>query len=362
MSPPLPIAFFITPHGFGHAGRASALMLALQEQCPRCRFELFTTVPEAFFVQSGIRHLRHHCLACDTGLVQRSPLEEDLAATADRLDRFMPFDPGLVRETAGRLTSLDCRAVVCDIAALGIVAAKRAGLPSVLVENFTWDWIYQGYADSEPRLKAHQEYLAAVYPLATHHIRTKPCRPSGRCDLTTGPMAREPRTAADQIRRELGIAGTDVMILVSMGGVADPFSFVKRLPADLDAFIVIPGADTLAVSHKKIIPLPRHSAFYHPDLIAAADVLIGKAGYSTVAEACRCGIPFGYLNRERWPEAAVLEAFIADHLPCRPISAGDYAAGAWVETAMELATHPKVRPAVGNGAVEAAGYLLDRVS
>jgi hypothetical protein len=39
------IAYFISPHGFGHASRAAAVMEALYKIESSIRFEIFTTTP-----------------------------------------------------------------------------------------------------------------------------------------------------------------------------------------------------------------------------------------------------------------------------------------------------------------------------
>ncbi len=46
------IAYFISPHGFGHAARAAAVMEATYEMDPAIRFEIFTQVPRWFFHDS----------------------------------------------------------------------------------------------------------------------------------------------------------------------------------------------------------------------------------------------------------------------------------------------------------------------
>jgi UDP-N-acetylglucosamine:LPS N-acetylglucosamine transferase len=357
MGPDSTIAFFVTPHGFGHAGRASALMLALQEACPGCRFVLFTTVPEFFFFQSGIRRYVYHRLDNDIGLVQHSPLEEDLKATCHRLDRMLPFDEVLTSQLASQLKRHACRLVICDIAAMGIVAASKAAIPSVLVENFTWDWIYGNYSHLDARFNFYQAYLAQIYTKVDHHIQTEPLCRSVHADLTVGPISREPRTPAEQTRRQLGIGDASPIVLVSMGGVKDQFQVQDRLPQHLDFNLLITGADGVAGVRDKVHLLPAHSSFYHPDLVAAASVLIGKAGYSTIAEAYRCGIPFGYVKRARSPESAVLEAFINRHLSSRAISQESYASGRWIETARELLDQRHDPEKGKNAAATAARYL-----
>jgi hypothetical protein len=352
------IAYFISPHGFGHASRAAAIMAALADLSPEIRFELFTTSPRWIFQDAAPNRFGYHDLQTDIGLVQTSPLYEDLGATVLQLDRMLPFDPDLVRRLADEVTGLGCRLVVCDIAPLGIAVARLAGLDSVLVENFTWDWIYRGYLHDEPRLQSHMEYLGAVFRKADHHIQTSPlCNPlNGTVNIA--PISRRPHSTRERVRTRLGLSATDRMVLVSMGGVPDRFDFLAHLPAGLNTFLVIPGADGRTIAHPKIILLPTHSEFYHPDLMAAADALVAKAGYSTVAEAYQAGLPFGYVRRPQSPESLVLEEFIIKHLPAESISARSYGDGSWIKALPRLLALPRTFQARPNGAGQAARHLL----
>ncbi len=46
------IAYFITPHGFGHATRMTAVLEALQKKIPDIQPHLFTTVQESLFAET----------------------------------------------------------------------------------------------------------------------------------------------------------------------------------------------------------------------------------------------------------------------------------------------------------------------
>jgi hypothetical protein len=98
-----------------------------------------------FFTDSLRSAVGYHCLKTDIGTVQRSPLRTDTQATLRDLERFIPFDKDLAAKTAESITHLGCRLALCDIAPMGMAIAHQAGIPSVLIENVTWDWIYQGY-------------------------------------------------------------------------------------------------------------------------------------------------------------------------------------------------------------------------
>lgn len=323
----------------------------------RVRFELFTTCPRWIFEDTAGVDFGYHSLETDIGLVQSSPLQEDLVATGRKLEQMLPFKQTRIRNLVDDIKRLGCRAVVCDIAPLGIVVAQAAGLPSILLENFTWDWIYAGYLSMSPGLQPHIDYLAAINRLADHHIQTRPvCRPSAKA-VCVNPVSRSPRCSRDQVRRRLGIPANAKMVLVSMGGVPDRFEFLSRLARELEYFMVIPGAVNMRTSHPRIIPLPTHSSFFHPDLIAAADALVGKAGYSTIAEAYHAGIPFGYITRPVSPESAVLEDFIAHHMPSKSISADAYRDGRWTQSLGGLLGLERIRHPGENGADQAARHL-----
>jgi UDP:flavonoid glycosyltransferase YjiC (YdhE family) len=154
------------------------------------------------------------------------------------------------------------------------------------------------------------------------------------------------------------------MILVSMGGIPDDFAFLEDIAPPQNLFLVVPAAGPSRKTRTNIILLPAHSEFYHPDLIQAADVLIGKAGYSTIAEAYYAGIPFGHIDRSDSPEAPILEAFVARSLPGCPISIQDYRSGRWLHAVPRLLDMPRLPRHQRNGAETAADpicALLERL-
>src|SRR6185436_2767276 len=132
---------------------------------------VFTEVQEPFLRGSLRTPHRRVPIRSDVGMVTRGPFESDLPATAHALEAWLRGLPAAVAEVAARLERSGARAALCDIDALGILAAERAGIPSVLVENFRWDWIYTELPEAPPALRAVADELSDVYRRATVHVQ-----------------------------------------------------------------------------------------------------------------------------------------------------------------------------------------------
>ena len=52
------IAYFVSPHGFGHASRAAAVMEALHDLDSSLKFEIFTKEPSGYFCEDLKLHKR----------------------------------------------------------------------------------------------------------------------------------------------------------------------------------------------------------------------------------------------------------------------------------------------------------------
>ena len=246
------VACFISPHGYGHAARASAVLCALHRKVPSCQFHIYTTVPRWFFTDSMTGPFDLEPMETDIGLVQKTPLEEDLAATADRLDAWYPLDESRVENLARTLVRRRTSMVICDIAPLGIAAAQKAGIPSVLVENFTWDWIYEGYTDYRKRFSRHIDYLKGFFGQAEIRIRARPVCGDARGHLMVDPISRLPRQPREVVRQRLGVGPEETLVLVSMDGTPLKEDMLGLGPIPDKIRIVVPGdAGALSGSHPR---------------------------------------------------------------------------------------------------------------
>ena len=122
----------------------------------------------------------------------------DLEATCSQLHTIIPFDDTSLNRLAEK--NQDMSLVLCDISPMGIAVAKKLGIPSVLIENFTWDWLYNSYRKDFPGIDCYARYFEKQFASADYHIQTEPVCNPGKADLRCGPIFRRIREKPDRIR------------------------------------------------------------------------------------------------------------------------------------------------------------------
>jgi hypothetical protein len=353
----LRIACFISPHGFGHAARAAATIEAVGTRLAPCHFEIFTTVPSWFFEDSLSVPFSWHPVTTDVGLVQENAFTEDIAKTLVNLNTFLPFNPALVADLSEQIFRKQCRLILCDIAPLGIAVGRKSGVASVLVENFTWDRIYAGYPSVAGMMAHHITYLRRIFDKADHHIQTEPVCFRDPADLTVGPVSRGFRTIAPEIRQQLGIPDTKKVVLITTGGIPERHGFLDQLKNFADVTFILPGSSRSPHLHDNLVLLPHRSVFFHPDLVNASDAVVGKVGYSTIAEVYAAGVPFGHAARFPYPESPGLVDFISRQMEGIALSEADFGSGRWLAILPKLLELPRQSREASNGSEQIAAYI-----
>ncbi len=318
--------------------------------------------PQWFFADSQAEIRNYIPTRSDIGIIQKNPMEMDIPATERAVSDFLAALDAKAVQTGALLREQTYDLVACDISPLGIQAAQSAGIPSLLFENFTWDWIYQPFTAQHPAFQGIIRELAAIYSSVENHCQLIPF-----CGGVKGgahiihPVSREPRQDPVETRRRLGIQPGEKMGLISMGGIPNDFeNITSQATVPQDVKLVIPGNFTAPPRHPAITILPHRSGFYHPDLVAAADFVIGKAGYSTIAEVSAQRTPFGYLLRDDFRESEDFRGYLQDQDFTVEISREHFES---FDLAEDIARLSALQPSKGqliptNGASEAADFIL----
>ncbi len=351
------IAYIISPHGFGHAARASAVINALTKIHPEFTFHIFTSVPQWFFLNSLDKSFVYHNMKTDVGVVQISPFSIDLAKTLKELDSMYHPINQISTLLTEQLLRINCKSVFCDIAPIGLLAAERLDLPSFLIENFTWDWIYQSYHSFSNDFEYWIDTLRGIFYRATWTIQTEPyCENRLDANLSVSPVSRSPRKTSIEIRNDLNIPQAAKIILSSFGGFGENSQPITTPSDRQDLVMIIPGKYSHLQKDGNIIHLPFVSNYYYPDLVNASDLVIGKAGYSTLSEVFYADVPFGLIQRNDFRESVILEDYIMNHMVGRFIDYQDLSTGEWLTKIDDLLNYTKKPKNLVNGAIQIAEF------
>jgi hypothetical protein len=377
MNPSYRIVFYVSGHGFGHTSRTIEVIHAVLRARPEAHIVVKTSAPHRLFTrtlrlrsgqaQEGGCELVE--LQCDAGMVQIDSLTIDTTESIRRAVEFQTRVPSLVAAEAAYLRDSGARAVVADIPPLAIAAADAAGIPSVAIANFTWDWIYEGYRD-----EAAAELVRAIrrlYSKTTVALRLpmaggfKGLEPVTR-DIPF--VARHSSRTQDDVRRALGLpprAEGKPLVMMSFGGYGIAGLHTAAL-ANLHDYTIAttdlssdPDPGLLYISEQQV----HDDGLRYEDLVRGADVVVTKPGYGIISEAIANDTALLYTSRGHFVEYDVLVKEMPRYLRSQYIEQKQLLNGDWSAALRELLSKPEPpeQPEL-NGADVAAGEILKQVA
>jgi L-arabinokinase len=369
------VVFYVSGHGFGHASRDIEVINALLDAAPGVRVEVRTSAPRWLFDLTVRGEFGYEGVECDVGVVQHDSLRPDLPATVRAAERFYCDLDGLVRREASALRAVGAALVVSDMPPLAFEAAARAGIPSVGLGNFTWDWIYAEYVNQLGEAGWLPGRIREAHALALEAIRLPMHGGFGgfRHIVDVPLVARRSRRDRPSVREALGAEDGCPMVLSSFGGVGLETLDLGRLAgrgAVACFTTATPGATREAGAAGIVTTAPDgvhvidERALYargyrYEDVVLAADVVVTKPGYGIIAECIANGTPLLYTSRGRFAEYDVLVREMPRFLRCAFIDHDDLLGGTWephVERVLAQPAPPE-RPRVDGAEVAAARML-----
>ena len=350
------VFFYISGHGFGHASRQIEIVNALGALRPDVEIAIRTSAARWLFdrtVRGPITLMRGEV---DTGVVQVDSLRLDERETIDRAREFHRSLPLRAQEEAQLLRGLGARLVVADAPPLGCAAAAVAGIPSVVVGNFTWDWIYQAYDEAlatapelVPSIQAAYRTARAAWRLPMH---------GGFSTFETIAdvpfVARHATRGRDDVRKRLGLPEGLPLVLSSFGGYGvQGLEDLARLDCRDSYGVVVTYRDEFEAPSKvpaRIFPVSEDRLYggglRYEDLVAACEVVATKPGYGIISECIANGVAMMYTSRGQFVEYDVLVEELPRYLRAGYIDHDALFAGRWRATldAIMAAPPPSERP------------------
>jgi len=356
------IAYYITPHGFGHAIRSLEVMRRLIDRDPSVDITIVSDIPELLIGQNVGRMLPCRKRRLDVGLVQQDSLRFDLEATREVLEDLHCRSEGLVEEEVHFLRSREIGAVVADIPFLPFVAASRCGIPSIGISNFSWDWIYRAYAHGEPRWGGFVEWIREAYRHC-HLFLQLPM--SGDCSVfrhvrEVPLVARKAKHKPEATRKILGCLPEQKVYLISFAVLELDEEAQGRLERIEHAVFLYKRP--IRFHFKNSRSLDDFHELSYPDVVAAVDGVVTKPGYGIVADCLAHGTPMIYTDRGFFPEYNILVREMTRLLSTVYMPSKDLYAGRWAPAVRQIENMPRRLPEIrSDGADVCARVILDSI-
>ena len=367
------IVFYVSGHGFGHASRSIEVINAILAKRPETRIGVRTSAPRWLFDLTVKGKVAFSTLECDTGIVQIDALTLD---EADSIRRAAAFHSDLVTRAASEtrmLRELGAGLIVGDIPPLAFAVGGSAGIPSVAIGNFTWDWVYADY----PRVRLAPSLLPAIraaYGKASISLRL-PLHGGfeNMNNVTDIPfIARHATRTKEEVCKALKLPSEKPIVLISFGGYGLPGLDTEQLGKFKKYTIVMTANVPMARSRKDAASSERKGAFIsvneeamydagvrYEDLVGASEVVVSKPGYGIISECIANDAALLYTSRGHFPEYDVLVDEMPKYLRTAFISHDDLFACKWESAIDKLLAQPKIKKKPDtNGADAAADILL----
>jgi L-arabinokinase len=332
------LAWYISGHGFGHASREIEIINVLGPRLPHGVEILIRTSAAQWLFERTVRvPFTYLPRACDTGVAQIDSLRLDDAGTVREAAEFSAAFDTRVAEEARILRSRDVRLVIADAPPLACAAAAVAGVPCIVISNFTWDWIYEGYRELFarqapevlPRIREAYAAASAGWRLPMHggFATIDPI-----VDLPF--VARHARHGRQDVIEVLGLPAGRRLALSSFGGYGVRDLDLTRLDC-LDTWtVVITGPEPPASELPRGVVFVDETRIYdtgarYEDLVAAVDVVVTKPGYGIVSECVANRTAMLYTSRGYFVEYDVMVREMPKVLRCRFLDQESLLAGRW---------------------------------
>ena len=355
------IAYYITAHGYGHGVRSADIIRAFIRLYPEIDVHVVTTLPESFLrnrIGSGKISIRVRDF--DIGMVQLDSIRVDVAATLEKALAFYAARERLAADEVAFLKEAKINTVVADIPSLPIEAAALAGIHSVAVGNFSWDWIYSEFlADDRrwlPIVEMFREQYARTNLLLRLPFHDEMAAFPQKKDI---PLVARPGTPCrEKLARITNCDPEKKWILLSFTtlDLSDEALFRIEQIEECEFLTVLP----LEWRRSNLHAVAREDVSFS-DTLASVDAVISKPGFGILSDCIVNNKPLIYAERTNFREYPVLEASIRKYLKHVHISSEDLYHGNLEPSlcAVESAPAPMENLPAGGDEIAARSYLGD---
>ena len=360
-----PIIFYISGHGFGHSSRMGVVINELIRREPERQIIVKTSAPEWFFRDQITGKLSFCHLECDIGVIQSDSLNLDSQASLKAYADFLAHREKVIRNEIKFVGEVDPQLIVGDIPPLAFKVAQAAGVPSLAIGNFCWDWIYETYVERYPEYRhiissIREDYGRADLLLRLPFAGDMSAFPAIR-DIPL--IARQSHRSPGEVRSLLGLPEGLPLIILSFGGFWLGEEYYRKL-SKIDGCIWL-ASEQVGFNLPSIRNVSREELgklnLTYPDLVSASDVVITKPGYGILSECVANRTRMLYTSRGEFREYPILVEGSKKYLPSAFISQEKLKSGDFKDELFQLLDKPATFTSLPvNGAETVAEIIEDK--
>jgi len=296
------IAYYISDYGYGHATRSTAIIRELLKQNENVKIIICHSFALEFLQQSFKHEHRvaFREVVTDVGYVlKENSLEPDEKLLNNNVASYVSeFSIKLDQETQF-MKEKNVSFVISDISPLGIAGAAALNIPSLGLSNFTWYTAYEGLIEEHLLSCLHAQYKQMTY----HFSLACSNEPHSGIEenQSFGFYSRDiDDHEVQRIRKEIDPTGKSHIIYFGLGMKVD-IGTLSELPMWKSPNCKFIVSSNVNVNHPNVYHIPK-DAVETQHYVAAADLVLTKAGWGTISEAVCAGVPLLITNRSSMKE------------------------------------------------------------
>ena len=330
---------------------------ACRRRQPELRLTLRTSLPADFLARRFEGEFELTPCNTDIGMLMSTALDADLAATAAAYTQFHAEWERRVQDETRALARLAPDLVLADVPYLPLAAAAAISIPAVAMCSLNWADIYAHYfLATRPEAPAIHAQILDAYQRAACFLQLEPGMPMLNLSrrVAIGPVAHVGDNRRAELNAALGLPPTARVMAISLGGI-DMRLPIEHWPPLPDVHWLVPSA--WRVAHPAATAMESLEMSI-TDILSSVDVLIGKPGYGTFAEAACNGTRVLYVRRPNWPEDPFLVEWLTRHGNALEISRRQLERGDLAVPLRKLGEQPRRPRVIPTGIEQAVNILM----
>ena len=294
------ICFYLSDHGFGHIARNIPIIVSTIRKydtevyivCGARHIEFAKQNFAMMLTADQTKRIHYRTDHTDIGLICREgTLDVDTEALTKATSSYLSVLPERARQEAVWLRENRIDRVLCDMPLYSIEACELAGIPLLYVGNFTWTELYREFLPEEI-WRRYGEYYGKIRHSVLYALHNKEMlaylRNSEVSETSVTARAVNTQSVAGIKSRH-----NRKIVFVALG-----MSAKFREPVDVSGkpydFYTTEGVP-LVGENAEVIP---YKTINTHEYVAAADYVITKAGWGTIAECLLAKKPMALFSRD----------------------------------------------------------------